>query len=321
MPSNLLKILVEELLTVLLTYDRIEVHRSSSETGTYAEVTAEATRPVLSASQVLYLWEHAAGLPLDWYKTRWRKAGTGTVSEFSGPFRGTPLYTSVAEVRAEGVPVTVTDARILSTLDVWQQFIDRVTRQWFYQREMTLTLDGTGTTLLQLPVPVISLTSMFLNGSDAAADATTYEVYTARRNPRVKLLTSEGSIFEGTGEVNGYLLRFEVGERNQTLVGTFGCVDEAGLTPAPISHALRKLAIRSLTQLYASGGAAGAVGPVIEEETDRHRKRWGDGAATSGAWSTTGDFEVDQILASYRAPISVRAPRTLHRRMTGGYLS
>lgn len=236
-------------------------------------------------------------------------------------------YATLAEIRAEGVPVSVADDdRVNLLLDLWSDFVDRATGQWFESRPATLDLDGRGVTLLRLPVPILTVTSLFVNDDFVnAVAATDYRVYAERgapegrddrKNPRIKIITGEDSIFAGTGQVDRRNLTFVVGEQNQRVVGTFGYLDADGTTPKAINYAVKKLVIRGVKPLYPGSvaGSGGGAGTVIEEETDRHRKKWADPLVASKRWVVTGDLEVDQILAMYRKPRYVGGPRTLHRR-------
>ena len=322
-----LTITVEKLSNVLSLFDRIRVYRSTGgEGGPYAEITTPATRIVLAAGQSVYLYDDVAGDPTYFYKFSYYNETTFLESSLSEAIRGDEeaLYVSLDEMRAEGVPASVSDDVLLSRIRTWQAFVERCTRLWFAPRAFEWVRDGNGTTLLQLPVPIVSVAALYLNGSSSAADPATYRVYAGRgesgrddrRNPRIKLISGETSIFEGTGYLASTAVVFEVGEQNQVVDGTFGYVEADGSTPEPIKYAIKKLVARSSRGLYSvvGGGGSTAFGPIVEEETDRHRRRYGDPFVGSKMHSTTGDPEVDQILAAYRAPIKVGAPRTVRRR-------
>jgi hypothetical protein len=328
-----LTVTVEKLDNVLTLFDVMKVYRAPVLVGPYAEITAPGTRIPLLTGQTVYTYDDVAGDPAFYYKTSYFHSITLLESSLSDPIQGEAdaLYVSIQDVRDEGVPASVSDARILQSIQTWQAYVERLCRQWFVPRQLTWDLDGSGTTLLQLPVPIISITALYLNGLngvwDAAQDPSRYVVYSGRgeagrddrKNPRVKLVSAETSIFEGVGPVQRNSFTFLVGEKNQRLVGTFGFIEPDGSTPAPIKYAVRKLAVRGLAPLYSSSGSAGPAGPVIEEETDRHRKKWSDAAVTSKSWSTsgTGDAELDAILAAYKGPLLMRAPRTMFRRLSG----
>jgi hypothetical protein len=326
-------ITVGKLTNVLTLFDEIKVYRSvTGEAGPYVEITGPGTRIALAAGQTVYVYDDTAGDPAYWYKTSYYNSVSTLESSLSEAIRGdaSTLYVDVDDIRGEGVLVSVADDdRVLELISTWQQFIERETRNWFRPRELDWYLDGNGTTLLQLPVPIISVSGLYVNDDFVTPlETDAYRVYNGRgeegrddrRNPRIKLATGDTSIFAGTGPVRrDSITTFEVGEKNQRVVGSFGYVEPDGSVPGPIRYALKKLVVRSARPLAGSGGGgAGPAGPVIEEETDRHRKRWADPFVSSKAWSVSGDPEVDQILAAYRAPLAMRAPRTLYRRMTGG---
>jgi len=326
MPVIKVTINVNKIENVVTIFDVIRVFRAAVEGGPYVEITTPATRIPFVAGVSVYYYDDLGGSPTDWYKTSYFNTTTLQESSLSDPILGETdaLYVTLDEMRAEGVPASVSDAQLLSRILTWQAFVERCTRLWFTPRAFDWVRDGTGTALLQLPVPIISIAALYLNGSASAADPGTYKVYAGRggsgqddrRNPRVKLLSGSRSIFEGTGYLGTTSAVFEVGEQNQVLDGTFGYVETDGSTPEPIKYAIKKLVARSSRGLYSvvGGGGSTAFGPIVEEETDRHRRRYGDPFVGSKLHSTTGDPEVDQILAAYRAPIKVGAPRTVNRR-------
>jgi len=323
-----LTVTVEKLDNVLTLFDVMKVYRAAVVGGPYLEITAPGTRVALVAGQTVYTFDDVAGDPAFYYKTSYFHETTLLESSLSDPIQGDAdaLYVSIGDIRGEGVPATVSDARILEGIQTWQAFVDRTCRQWFVPRQMTWDLDGNGTTLLQLPVPIVSVSALYMNGDFSAAVAPeAFVVYNGRgesgrddrKNPRVKLVSAETNIFEGVGPVQRNLFTFRVGEKNQRLVGSFGFIEPDGSTPALIKYAIRKLVVRSVRPLWSTGGGASPAGPMIEEETDRHRRKWSDASVASKVWTTTGDPEIDQILATYRAPLAMRAPRTMSRRLSG----
>lgn len=323
---------VEKLANVLTLFDVMKVYRSTTGIdGAYSEITGPGTRVPLVAGTTVYTYDDTLGDPDYYYKTSFFHETTLLEGDLSGPILGDAdlLIIDVDTVRAEGVLVaTASDAKVLQQIRTWQAFIERVTGNWFFAKAMTLDWDGRGTTLLQLPWPIITVTSLFVNEDfDNAIDADEYRAYTGRgeserddrRNPRIKLITSETSIFTGTGAVTGRSTVFEVGEQNQRIVGTFGFTEPDGSVPPPIEYALLKLVVKGSKKLGLTD--AFPAGPMIEEETDRHRRKWADPYTGSKMWPTTGDPEVDQILARYRRAMMTRGPRTMnHRNRRAGIL-
>lgn len=82
-------IVVEDIATVMLTYDQIQVHRSTDgESGTYVEITNAQTRPVLAAGQTVYDYIDDNGSPTYWYKFRYYDSVTPANGSFSDPAIG-----------------------------------------------------------------------------------------------------------------------------------------------------------------------------------------------------------------------------------------
>lgn len=237
-------------------------------------------------------------------------------------------YITIEDVRDQGVTVaTASDEYVQLLIDSWQGWIDRYCRQWFEPREMTWDRDGNGTTLMQLPVPIIELDTLYVNGNfTTALNPDSYLVYDGlggdgkpddRKNPRIKIRTTANSIFDGTGDLDSGCLVFEAGEKNQRLVGTFGYVESDGeSTPAAIKLALLKLVVAEAKKGQLGSVGPTAAGPVIEEETDRHRLKYAD--LSSSVVSVSGNAEIDRLLAAYRGPLNLGAPRSMGRRLVGG---
>lgn len=326
-----LTITVDKLSNVMTLFDVIKVYRSTAgEGGPYSEITGVGTRITLVSGQSVYTYDDTTGDPTYYYKTSYYHETTTLESSLSDPIQGNAdtIYVDVQSIRDEGVTTSqASDDRVLNLINVWQQFIEKTTRNWFVPREITWDFDGNGTTLTQFPAPIVSISALYINDDFTnAIDEDAYVVYSGRggserddrKNPRIKLVTGETSIFTGVGQIRRRTTIFEIGESNQRAVGVFGYVESDGTTPKPIEYALKKLVVRSCRPLAGTGAFGFPAGPMIEEETDRHRRKWSDQFVASKVWSTTGDLEVDQILATYRAPIKVGAPRTTFRRFTGG---
>src|SRR5262245_44357818 len=113
-------------------------------------------------------------------------------------------YATVADARTEGVPTSIVDATVQAQINRWSQFIDKACRQWFESRAVTIDLDGNDSRLLHLPVPVITLTALYMNGDfDNAVDTDNYKVYSNqtavrddRRNPKIMLASAGVGLFD-----------------------------------------------------------------------------------------------------------------------------
>lgn len=238
-------------------------------------------------------------------------------------------YTSVADIRALGINVDPpTDQQIQNAICLWQSFIDRATRQWFRPVSVTLEVDGTDSDALHFGVPIISIDSLRINNSDTDLPVERYKVYngshglgTGRKNPRIKLVdefSDQRDIFTASGRRGRNI--FRKGRQNQRIVGTFGCVEDDGVSPPPlIKHALEKLVVEKLLGPVVPGTEPDDLpppivgGPVHEEWTDGHRIKYRQSGGTllprnPGLAGITDDQEILNIIRLYMAPIGLATP-------------
>lgn len=222
-------------------------------------------------------------------------------------------YVTVDDLRDFGLGEDVaSDSAVAASIVLWSQVIDRLCGQWFEPRAATLNLDGSGADTLHLPVPIIAITSMKINGSSTALETNRYIAYKSRMipddrlNPRIRL-GAVGSYWPGGA-------KFSHGLHNQIIEGTFGYVEEDLSTPAPIKYALMKLISEKLKNPPNPGEdqppdeGLGLQGPIIEETTDGHSRKWGNVSVKTTrpgiAAGITSDPEINAILLMYRrAPI------------------
>ncbi len=238
-------------------------------------------------------------------------------------------YCSLADIRAEGITVAMaSDQKVLDTIAVCQEFIDRACKQWFIPKQLVLEVDGTDSDTLHFGVPIIVVDSLKLNNDPNVLDRTLYRVYNQRlypddrRNPRIKLIRSDDirDIFVSPHPFDR--LKFRKGRQNQEIIGSFGFLEADGTTPKLITRALCKLTISKLQNPLFTDPAAGPpavppappiIGPLIEEETDDHRQRYGQSGGTisprrPGLTGITDDQEILDIIRLYRAPIGLATP-------------
>jgi len=82
-------VVVDDIATVLATYDQIQIHRSTSgESGPFVEISTSATRVDLEAAVSSYEFVDTAGSDEFWYKTRYYHSSTLAVSGFTDPQPG-----------------------------------------------------------------------------------------------------------------------------------------------------------------------------------------------------------------------------------------
>lgn len=93
---------VDNISTVILIYDQIQIQRSSSESGVFSYV--DGVGPVLlNYNTSNYSVTDATGLTTDWYRSRYYSSDSGIYSEWSSPILGesgeifyNPLYPTEA---------------------------------------------------------------------------------------------------------------------------------------------------------------------------------------------------------------------------------
>ena len=74
---------------VMEYYDRIKVYKSTTEAGTYTELTIASTRIILEAGKTKYYFDDAAGGNTNWYKTTYFDSVGGSLeSDQSGAIQG-----------------------------------------------------------------------------------------------------------------------------------------------------------------------------------------------------------------------------------------
>lgn len=220
-------------------------------------------------------------------------------------------YATVQDIRDAGVTeAQASDPEVEALLELCSLLLDETCGQWFEARVIDAVFDGTGSSLLQLPVPIIEVTSLTINDETEALDPQFYRAYTSRtlpddrRNPKIRLLG------ERCFRDDGY--------QNQAVSGTFGFLEPDDSTPPLITRATIKLVLERIGTPAASGSGSGSgstsgpVGPVIEEWTDGHKLKYQAAKLSeqpSGLQGLSSDPEVQLAIRLYRRPVSVRGTR------------
>ncbi len=204
-------------------------------------------------------------------------------------------YITIQDIRDEGILLEdFSDDRVLEIIILAADYIDLMTGRWFEDVLKTMTLDGKGNKLLQLDVPIISITSIVIGtwGSIlndlTPVDDTYYKVYNRipddYQNPQIMFYN-----------------KVRKGFQNVQIVGHFGYVDVDGNTPQLIKQAMKKLVIGSLPLLSSDASEEQDYKmKLVEEKTDGHSYKLSD-LLSEG--SLTGDPQVDNIIQSFRRPI------------------
>jgi hypothetical protein len=232
-------------------------------------------------------------------------------------------YCTLSDINDEGfIDPPYTNARINTVITLACNILERVTGRWFEPRDLDLTLDGTGNRALRFRDPIISVTTVELDG--VAVDIDDLVVYNRhvaqnmtrpddRDDPRIEINTGIVSGIYSTG-------RWPEGQQIIRVVGKFGYTDYdsgdvEGQTPPLINHLCKLLVVRELPFLSDRDAREDlrGRGRITQKKTRDQSITFGAGGATGGALSRlamglwTGDAEVDSLIAMYRRPGNIRS--------------
>jgi len=217
------------------------------------------------------------------------------------------------------------------------RFVEEITGRIFGSRYMVLDIDGQGGEILQCPHVICGLTDVRLtfttfSPADLPVQEGDIRVYNRhlrqrligrgdddRQDPRIEFLRvpnysfPRGELLGESDLLSGHT-NFVESTQNVQVAGIWGYTDYDGSpfgeTPTLIKEVTMRLAARYIQPLWAQLGGAGAnesvAGPVTAERTLDQSVSYANLAASMGAGAYagafTGDPEIDQILAVYKAP-------------------
>jgi len=283
-------------------------------------------------------WEVPDTAPIGTWQVRWYIQLTPSVAEqvYIEDFEVLPEvvgsgtypsqdYCLVSDMREEGVPISVTDSFLAKRITLASRYIESATRRFFYPREMTIRLDGTGGPKLLLHDPIIAVEHVKfeispLDPTDfSTVDADIIRVYNRhlsqrltepddRNNPKIELFNP--AWVRGGAHTVLTPLRFPRGQQNVEIKGVFGYTDPdpdalntQGKTPDLIRHACKLLVMRELAKLAKTAARADAANRhrlVSEGTRDQNYSLEPLGRRVGAFFS--GDPEIDSILAYYQRP-------------------
>jgi hypothetical protein len=207
-------------------------------------------------------------------------------------------YIAPADIYAEGIdPIEFPAPDVQVQIDLWQEFIEHATGQFFEDRTLDFYTDGTGMEILHFQVPIVSLDELYINSDFVNPfDLSNVEVYNRvppdssvddRKNPKIAFKTTEG--FDIYRRTSSYL--FARGKLNQRVIGHFGYLDN-GDTPERIKWILKKLVINHLGKLGDPGSGAGTdplAALLRKEVTDGHSIEY------ASLWGSSGPKKTDYL--------------------------
>lgn len=212
-------------------------------------------------------------------------------------------YVTLGYARELGrIPATVTDATLTTLIAFWSSVVESYTRVFFEERDLTLYLDGRGSSALFLQFPIISVDELYVNESDDALDSKYYKVYTDPKNPIIKL-KSDNASYRSIFDI-GYIDRFEIGEQNQKVVGKFGWI-ENGEAPLSVQGAIVRLVAIDAKQGTYRDPMQMLRTNILEEWTDGHRLVYGKKGQTTD--HMIPDPIAKSLLKRFKAPAAMTA--------------
>lgn len=337
MATFLIRWLVTDPDAYLVTYDEMRVWRAADPAGPWTEVTGPGTRIALVSGTTAYSYTDTTATAGDGYAYDFHASATGASTPLVAPqWYGQGGYCTLAEMRDEGLPAGVSDARALLGIARAATTIERVTRQWFEPRDRTFTLDANSGRDLWLEVPIIAPTSVTV--LDEAIDLADLVVYNRhltqgltapddRANPRIAWRQSEFYGVEEGRRISVYddgARRWYADRQVVSVTGVFGYTDLApgvvpgetsegsqvptsyGETPALIRYAALRLALRYAYPI--AGGQGNDIrnqGRLISESTRDQSYSLGGAGVGDNSYGMTGDLEVDNILMGFMAPVAM----------------
>jgi hypothetical protein len=239
-----------------------------------------------------------------------------------------PNYALVRDLRREGLPSSVDDARALRALHVASRYVERFTARRFVPEAKTLRLDAFGGNhAIRLDQPIVALSRVAIDNvghepNDQEIDRNLLRVYHRhlsqamlepddREDPRVELQFDADGLRPHVPMDASRGLRWPLGRQDIVVAGVFGYTEPngspMGITPELIRHATILFALRETALLGDRGGRAATRSSSLKREKTRDQEveyAVGSGGSIGspliGAY--TGDPEIDSILAMFRRP-------------------
>jgi hypothetical protein len=190
-------------------------------------------------------------------------------------------------------------SRATMAIQMAQQYIEKMTEQFFEKTVKTLLLDGEGTSTILLPIFCIDITTLKIH---------TYNIYGVPEWEDIDPEDAEDYVlynrFFPDDRVNPKIeMTFDVqkGKQNIQIIGNFGYVESDESTPLLIKKICAKLAMHEFEILMSSDrGDDRQRARILEEKTDGHSYKLGE-CMIAGIY--TGDPEIDSVLIHYKRPI------------------
>jgi hypothetical protein len=284
-------------------------------------------------------WDCPGDEPLGLHEVRWTLTATSTSApqtfrrEFdvlrAVPALGQRGYALVSDFRREGIPEEkASDVRLQLLIEQWSGMVDFWCRRFFEPRPMSILLDGSDSTTLNLGYPLIGVSAISAvddAGSPNPVDMTGLRFYNRhitqgmltpddREAPRIEFVLMQPIL---VGMDNAYYPaqsyragRWARGTQNVQVTGVFGYTDldgsPSGTIPSLIRRAVQLLVLRNLPKLGRANERFDALHRHrITTESTRGQSYSLSPWRGGGGGGYSGDPEIDDLLERYTAPIAL----------------
>lgn len=189
-------------------------------------------------------------------------------------------YATYEQCKAEGLPSSIDETRCKVLLDRANELVEYITRNFFREVSGTFTFDGNNSHILQLPVPIISVTSLKINNDTTALDTNLYRVWNGRqkpqddrRNPKIELRNTSLTTSIWSSGVSTSIFYKGL---DQVVEGKFGYLESDDSVPQIVTECVIALVMIMSEQLYPKfyGRPGNIAGPIVRERTDDHELEW-----------------------------------------------
>lgn len=221
------------------------------------------------------------------------------------------------------------DAAIKAAVTEAVAYFEGATGRFFVKRTGTLDVDGTGTSTLYLPFPVVSTNQdsgaevgITVGEDTTELDTDSYRVHDGtglpgrdpRDNPLIERVAPSTSSVQFVSYPPGYggTTAWPAGSRNIHVDATWGYLDESGETPDLVQEAVALLTIRATIPNDEPDELDELHRGAIQAESTRDRSiSYGQRAQGGGL---TTDPTIDRLIQHFKAPNRVRRNQPPNRR-------
>lgn len=318
---------VSNLENVMTLYDVQKVYMSTTQSGTYNEITDGGSRVALEADQTDYYYDDTSGDSTYWYKISYFNSVSSAESSLTAaiPATGGGRYVTVQEMRDAGFVETLySNVDLLRAIMNAERFVERLTGNVFIPQQRTFRMDPNpaGSNILLLDMPIVQIDAVTIVayvGDDytdvydiSVDDVKVYNRHLTqglvspddRDNPRLILLTDHWGHESQSIKLEGWFGYTELGIHDtpgETVEGS-QLPSSKGGPPELLTRAIELLLPRFL--------ASPADPDEYDDATRRHHierykardqeVQYAKGTAATGG--ITGDQDVDAFLEHFLEP-------------------